>query len=108
LRYLGDERAIAPVQACLHDVDLDVRLEVIRCLGEMMATESVKPLTELLNDPEMRVRLGVVSALRQIGTASAVTALTTALQDEDHYVQDMANWALEEIRDRYGYLEKNN
>lgn len=108
LRYLGDERAIAPVQTRLNDEDPDVRLEVIRCLGEIGVPESVEPLTELLNDPEMKVRLNAVKALHQIGNAAAVTALTTALQDESPYVQDMANWTLEEIRDQFGYPEEKN
>jgi HEAT repeat protein len=50
LAQIGDKRAIRPLISSLSDEDPSFRVQVIRALQELQATDAIPALTLLLND----------------------------------------------------------
>jgi hypothetical protein len=128
LGQTGEERALRPLLAALHDTDDVVRENAVHALSTIGDQRSVVPLITLLDDrnewvragsawalveigrstvepllaalgdPNARVREGAAYALGRIGDVRAVEPLIAALDDRENWVRARAAWAL-------GYLE---
>lgn len=108
LARLADPAMLQPFYRKLRtEPSVDVRLSIVRALGQMGNPESIEPLKEALND-EFAVRSRVCVALGQIGTDEATEALIPLLDDPVPEIRHHAASALGAIGDRrvITHLEK--
>jgi len=98
----GDERAIEPLIAALHDPSVEVRWQAARALS-WIGSLAVQSLIAALRDPIPEVRWRAACALGEIADPIALPELERLAQDDEtpavlSTVADMAQWAIEEIR----------
>jgi HEAT repeat protein/beta-lactamase regulating signal transducer with metallopeptidase domain len=96
-------RAVAPLIATLRDPHPEVRLAVVRALGQLQDPSASPALGGMLRDELATVRSAAAQALGEIEDPRAIEALARALrEDADADVRKMAAWALGEIEDKRG------
>jgi HEAT repeat protein len=98
LGALGDDRAVAPLVACLGDLNDQVRARAASSLGKLGDRRAVSDLMPLmLADPVPFVRIQVVRALGAIGDERALHHLVDSLNDGAWWVRIRVVEALEQL-----------
>ncbi|MEG3435998.1 HEAT repeat domain-containing protein [Pannus brasiliensis CCIBt3594] len=77
--------------------DSDVRLSIIRALGNIGTESAIPALASCLSDANSDIRVNVAEALGKIGNEKAVQYLIQSLTDSDAKVRTTATIALGEI-----------
>jgi HEAT repeat protein len=99
LVHLDRAGAVAEVSALLDDPADEVRVEVVRLLGELRDPALLHPLLERARDTSASVRARAVETLGRLGDRRAVPAILAALGDLDPDVVLAAVAALGRLRD---------
>ena len=90
------------VEDLLQSQDADIRIKVIKTLGELKGEQALELLVSALNDEDEDVRESAVWALGEIGDVRAVEPLIARLKDEEAWVRASAAEALAKIGDQSG------
>jgi HEAT repeat protein len=97
LARMGDERALGPLVAALHDPDPSLRAEAARALGALDSPRAVPELVSALQtDADPDTRMAAAHSLGLLGDHRAVDPLLAKLADrsEDPCVREFAAEAL--------------
>jgi HEAT repeat protein len=92
--------AVEPLIAALKDEDMRVQSAAIRLLGEIRDDRAVELVSLFLKNTAWYMRVEAARALGKIKDPRALEPLRNALNDKNHDVQDMVEWALDEIEKR--------
>jgi HEAT repeat protein len=112
----GDDKALMPhILQCLNDPDDEVRTEAVIaltwvCLGAGKEVKAIRVLCSLLSDDHFTIRWSAIHSLGRIARYtnkpaelnSAIPFLRKSLKDKSKGVQEEAEWALNEIKERKG------
>ena len=84
------EVAVNPLIASLEEINVDVKINSIKTLGDIGDKKAIDPLIEALDDYDKSVRKNVVKALAQIDDERVLEPLIEALDDDSFYVRRSA------------------
>ena len=91
--------AVKPLAAALGDrnSDPEVRLAIVRALGDIRHRRAVEPLIAALDDPSEKVRESVIWCLGDFRDARAVGPLVAALEDRNERVRKAVAETLDKL-----------
>ena len=101
----GNSKTITDYALANRKVDLNVRIQATRILGENKAKDAIPALILLLDDKEPRVRLAAVQSLGQVGWNGKDDSILQALADETDRLAFYSAW---QVMRRQVPLEKRH
>ncbi len=96
------EEAVQPLLELLQSAEdqhygKNLKINIIRTLGNIGGSSSVKPLVNVLKNEDKEIQRAAIEALGKIQDPGAIPFLTTLIQDKD--LQIVTIWALGNIKD---------
>jgi HEAT repeat protein len=82
------------------DPDVDLRIKIVRLLGDRTGPDLAANLVVALRDAEPTVRVSALQALDRIGDYTVASAITEALKDQDETVRVQALKTLNSLQDK--------
>ncbi len=98
LAWIGDSRAVLPIEKLLDEDDIRIRREATRALGAIGDTSATERILALMNDADTAVILDAIIALGVLKDKRAVEPLVIRLRSEDR-IEQTSGRSLIEIGD---------
>lgn len=97
----AQKKKLSKIIKALSTDNIEVRLAVIKALGEVGDENAMHQLISLLKDPDPTIRTAVLEALGTMGNGRSLEFIKQLWNnDSDEQVREKAKWAINAIREK--------